>query len=86
MKGLQIPEMSSRATSWVAEQAHRVAVKNRRNRLAVLYFILSDLVLLLFMGIVDTGGGIEAWLFLNGLVLVVFLFVRAIIMLTEDGF
>ena len=86
MEKIQLNRISSDATEWANEKVSRIARRDRTNRLAVLYLILADLVLLLFMGVVDTDGGIEAWLFLNGIALIVTLFVRATIMWTDDGF
>ncbi len=64
--------LSSRGLNWLAMQASR----NRRNRLAVLYFILGDLVLLLFMGM-GLPDGIEVWLAINAVVVIAYLFVRS---------
>ncbi|KKL60466.1 hypothetical protein LCGC14_2205060 [marine sediment metagenome] len=79
MRKIEWQEMSFRATSWATEQV----LRNRRNRLAVLYMILADLVGLLFAGIADGESGILAWLVLNVVVLIVYLCGRAILLREE---
>ena len=79
MRKIEWQEMSFRATSWATEQV----LRNRRNRLAALYFILADLLGLLFVGIADGESGILAWLVLNAFALVVYLFIRAVLLRDE---